>query len=101
MKSADRVNGNRDFGSEIKSLRNENSQRDHRVKTRSAHEVSRTETINCPLRSYEHCLFKNNTQSYSYSSEDEFERVERKEKERYERRLIREHLKQKSRDKIV
>ena len=43
--------------------------------------------------------FKNPTQSYSYSSEDESERAEQKEKERYERRLIQEHLRQKSRDK--
>ena len=44
--------------------------------------------------------FKDNTQSFSYtnSSKDESERLERKEKERYERRLIREHLRQKSKD---
>ena len=40
------------------------------------------------------------TKSYSYSnsSEDESERIERKERERYERKLIRGHLRQKSKD---
>ena len=61
--------------------------------------MSRAETIDCPSLSSEHCSCKNTTQSYSYSSEDEFEQVERKEKERYERRLVRKHLKQKSKDK--
>ena len=42
---------------------------------------------------------KDNTQSYYYSSEDEFERVERKEKKRYKRKLIREHLRRESKDK--
>ena len=42
--------------------------------------------------------FKDNTQPYSYFSEDEFERIERIEKERYERKMIRKYLKQKSKD---
>ena len=76
----------------------ESSQGGHKAETNFTHGMSRTETINCPSRSFEPCSFKNTTQSYSYSSEDEFERVERHEKEWYERRLIREHLRQKSRD---
>ena len=52
------------------------------------------------MRSGVLCVTKHNTKSYSYSnsSEDETERIERKERERYERKLIREHLKQKSKD---
>ena len=85
---------------ETKPLMRENNQRNYNVETNNTHGTSRTETCNCPSCSFEPRSLKNTTQSYSYSNsfEEESERVERKEKERYERRLIREHLRQKSRD---
>ena len=99
VKSANRVNENKDSELKIKSLMHKNNQRNHGAETILTHGMSRTETIDRPSRSSEHCSFKNNTQSYSYSFEYEFERVERKERERYEHRLIREHLRQKLKDK--
>ena len=74
--------------SRIKSLRNESNQGKKGTETNLTHGMSRSETCNCPSRSFEPGSFKNHTQSYSYSSEDEFERAEQKEKERYERKLI-------------
>ena len=101
MKGTDHVNENQNSGMEVKSVMHESSRRNYKAETNFTRGTSRSETINCPPGSFEHRLLKNTTQSYSYSysSEDESERVERKEKERYERRLIREHLRQKSRDK--
>ena len=96
MKSAGHANKNRNSGIEMKSVVHENSQMNYKAETNFTRGTSRSETINCPSSSFEHGSFKNPIQSYSncYSSEDDFERAERKEKERYERRLIREHLRQ-------
>ena len=85
--------------SKLKSLWNESKQGKYKAETNLTRGTSRTETCNYPSCSFEPRPFKDPTQSYYYSSEDKFERVERKEKERYERKLIREHLKQKSKDK--
>ena len=67
--------------------------------TTKSYPHNKSETYNCPSHT---CIrpSKDTTQSYSYysSSESESERIERKEKERYERKLIREHLRQKSKD---
>ena len=62
--------------------------------------TSRSETCNCPSCSTGPHALKHNTKSFSYSnsSEDESERIERKEKERIKQKLIREHLRQKSKD---
>ena len=76
----------------MKLPKRENNQRNLKAETSFTHGMSRAETSNCLSCSPEPCSAKNTTQSYSYSSEDKFERIERKEKERYERRLIREHL---------
>ena len=92
---------NRNSRTETESLMQENSQRNRNVEPNFTRGTSRCETYNCPSHTTA-CFrpFKDTTKSYSYStsSEDESERIERKEKERYERKLIREHLKQKSKD---
>ena len=100
VRDANHVNESQSPESRVKSVRNESSQGKHRNGRNLTHGMSRTETFNRPALLSEPCPLKDTTQSYCYSSEDEFERVERKEKERYERRLVREHLRQKSRDEL-
>ena len=73
MKSVDRVNGNKDPGSEMESSTNESSQGNYKAEADSTHGISHAETVNCSSFLIEHCPFKDTTQSYSYSSEDEFE----------------------------
>ena len=89
VKSKDHTNESRNPETETKPLEHENNQRNHTVESNFTRGTSRSETCNCP--SYTSCnrAFKHTTQSYSYSnsSEDESERIERKEKELYERRL--------------
>ena len=92
---------NQNSGMETKSLMHENNQSNHKVEPNLTCGTSRSETYNCPSHTTMcNRAFKHTTKSYSYtnSSEDESERIERKERERYERRLIREHLRQKSKD---
>ena len=97
------INENQISKMETKSLMYENNQKNHNVESNFTRGTSRSETCNGPLGTTScECnrAFKHTTKSYSYtnSSEDESERIERRERERYERRLIREHLKQKSKD---
>ena len=80
MKRGDHVNGNEGSGLGMKLLWDESSQGEHKTIPTLSHGISRTETNNCPSFLIEPCPFKDATQSYYYSSEDEFKRVERKEK---------------------
>ena len=94
---ANHVNINQNSGIGTRSLMPENNQRNHNAGTNFARGTSRSETYNCPSHTTMcNRAFKHTTQSYSYhtSSEDESELIERKERERYERKLI--HLRQKS-----
>ena len=70
----------------MNTLMHENNRWNHKAETNSTRGTSRSETINCPSRFSKLGSFKNPTQSYYYfnSSENESERVERKEKERFE-----------------
>ena len=90
------MNESKSLESRLKLLLNESNQGKHEAVTNLTHGMIRTESFNRSLffNENEHCLFKDTTQSYCYSSEDELEQVERKENEheRYERTLIREHL---------
>ena len=83
VKCADHVNVNHNSGMETKSLMHENNQRNHKVESNSTRGTSRSETCNCPSCTSCSRAFKHTTQSYSYSnsSEDESERIERKERE--------------------
>ena len=99
MEIANLRNENKSSKLKKELLWNESNQGRHRVEMNLTHGMSRTETYNRPSLSQEPFPFKDTTQSYYYSSKDEFERLERKEKERYERKLIREHLRQKAKDK--
>ena len=100
-KYPDHASVNQNSGMKAQSSVHKSSQRNHNVETNFTRGTSRSETYNCPSHTTM-CsrAVKHTTQSYSYSnsSKDETERIERKEKERYERRLIREHLRQKSKD---
>ena len=83
VKSKDNIYENQISEMETMSLMHENDQKNHNVESNFTRETSRSETCNFPSCSTGPRAFKYTTKSYSYSnsSEDESERIERKERE--------------------